>query len=133
MSEINPVGRRVAAALLLVTGGAHVPLIREHLHEAPYIGWGFVLLSLTCLVLATWLWLSDSTTAWLLSGVVCTAALLAFVASRTIGLPQIGDDVGNWTEPMGFPAVASEALVAILAITRLRSRTSTQRVMSARG
>jgi hypothetical protein len=59
---------------------------------------------------------------WLISGAVCLAAVVAFLASRTVGLPQIGDDVGNWTEPLGIPAVASEALVVVVAWLHLRSR-----------
>jgi hypothetical protein len=55
-----------------------------------------------------------------LSGAVCLAAVVGYLASRTIGLPQIGDDVGNWTEPLGIPAVASEALMVVLAWTHLR-------------
>jgi hypothetical protein len=45
---------------------------------------------------------------------------VGFLASRTVGLPQIGDDVGNWTEPLGFPAVLSEVLMVALAWVHLR-------------
>ena len=61
----------------------------------------------------------DTDAVWLLSGATCLAAVVAFLASRTVGLPQIGDDIGNWTEPLGFPAVASEALLVVLAVVHL--------------
>jgi len=48
--------------------------------------------------------------------------VVSFLASRTVGLPQIGEDVGNWTEPLGYPAVASEVLMALLAFVHLRSQ-----------
>jgi hypothetical protein len=47
------------------------------------------------------------------------AALVAYVLSRTIGLPQIRDDVGNWTEPWGIAAVAVESLLLVLSLAVL--------------
>jgi hypothetical protein len=111
-----------ASVLLLVAAGTHIPLIKEHLEEAPYVGWLFILLSVVCIALAVAILFVDDASVWVLSGVTCFAAVVAFLASRTVGLPQIGDDVGNWTEPLGIPAVASEALMAVLAYLHLRSR-----------
>jgi hypothetical protein len=109
-----------ASFLLLVAAGTHIPLIRDHLEEAPYIGWLFILLSAVCIVLAVAILFVDSPGVWVISGAVCLAAVVGFLASRTIGLPQIGDDVGNWTDPLGFPAVASEVLMVALAWFQLR-------------
>ena len=58
---------------------------------------------------------ADTTLVWVASAVVTALALAGFLLSRTVGLPQIGDDIGNWTEPLGFPAVGAEALVVVLA------------------
>jgi hypothetical protein len=110
-----------AAALLLVAAAAHIPLIREHLHEAPYIGWGFLLISVGCVALAVAIVTVDHVAVWSLSAAVCLAALMAYLASRTIGLPQIGDDVGNWTEPLSFPAIAAEASLLALALVRIQA------------
>lgn len=109
-----------ASFLLLVAAGTHIPLIEDHLEEAPYVGWLFIILSVVCIVLAVVILFVDSAGVWLLSGAVCLAAVVGFLASRTIGLPQIGDDVGNWTDPLGFPAVASEVLMVVLAWLHLR-------------
>ena len=125
------VRRWVTSALLLVAAGSHVPLIAEHLREAPYIGWSFIVLSATCVLLAAWIALVDQVAVWMLSAAVCLGALVAFLASRTIGLPQIGDEVGNWTEPLGFPAVLSEALVVVLAGTHLLTPLTTRARMVA--
>ena len=110
----------IASLLLLVAGGTHIPLIQDHLEEAPYVGWLFIALSAVCIVLAVAMLFVDNPGVWLVSGAVCLAAVVAFLASRTVGLPQIGDDVGNWTDPLGFPAVASEVLMAGLAYVHLR-------------
>lgn len=112
----------LAAVMLLVAAATHVPLIREHLEEAPYVGIGFLLLSVACVALAGVILVVRADAVWLLSGAICLAAVVAFLASRTIGLPQIGDDVGNWTEPLGFPAVAAELVMVALAAAHLRSR-----------
>jgi hypothetical protein len=109
-----------ASLLLLVAAGTHIPLISAHLQEAPYVGWLFLALSAVCLVLAVAILFVDNPGVWIISGAVCLAAVVAFLASRTVGLPQIGDEVGNWTEPLGIPAVASELLMVVLAWVQLR-------------
>jgi hypothetical protein len=109
-----------AAILLLVAAGTHIPLIPDHLKEAPYVGVLFIALSAVCIVLAMAILYADNAGIWLLAGATCLAAVVAFLASRTVGLPQIGDDVGNWTDPLGYPAVASEVLMTVLAYVHLR-------------
>lgn len=113
--------RWTAAVLLLVNAGVHVPLVPEHLREAPYIGVLFILLCVTCIVLAGLIAVADTAWIWATSGAVSLLALGAFVASRTVGLPQIRDDVGNWTEPLGFPTVVAEVLTAAIAASVLAS------------
>lgn len=114
--------RGAAVLALLVTSATHVPLIREHLAEAPYVGWLFVALSVVAVALAAVLLVADTPAVWTATGVVGAASVLAFLLSRTIGLPQIGDDVGNWSEPLGYPALTAEAIVTLAAlITLVRS------------
>jgi len=110
-----------ASFLLLIAAGAHVPLIQDHLEEAPYVGWLFIALTIICVALAVLIVVVDHPSVWVIAGLTCLAAAVAFLASRTIGLPQIGDDVGNWTEPLGLPALASEVLMALLAYVHLRN------------
>ncbi|MDQ6642130.1 MAG: hypothetical protein M3Y66_06520 [Actinomycetota bacterium] len=112
--------RWVVAALLLITAAVHVPLIPGHLKEAPYAGVLFLLLAVTCAVLAGVIVRRDTPMVWELSGAVTLLALIAFLASRTIGLPQLADDVGNWTDPLGFPALAAELLTTSIAAYTLK-------------
>lgn len=114
--------RWLGALALVVTAATHIPLIKMHLEEAPYIGWLFILLSVASLALALLIVIADSKAVWLAGGVVAFAAVLAFFASRTIGLPQISDDIGNWTEALSYPAVAAEAIAAAVAYVALRPR-----------
>jgi hypothetical protein len=114
-----------ASFLLLVAAGTHIPLIKTHLEEAPYVGWLFIALSVVCIALAVAVLFVDHIGVWMLSAAVCLAAVMAFLASRTVGLPQIGDDVGNWTDPLGPPAVGSEVLMVALAWLHIRNTRTT--------
>lgn len=40
---------------------------------------------------------------------------MAYVLSPSVGLPEIGDDVGNWLEPLGVVAILAELVCAALA------------------
>jgi hypothetical protein len=60
-----------------------------------------------------------------IAGVVTLLAVVAYVLARTIGLPQIGDDIGNWSDPLGTAAIASESLTFVVAGVVLVSRRRT--------
>jgi hypothetical protein len=112
--------RAPAALCVLVAGLTHVPLIGEHLEEAPYVGVLFIALAVASALLAGSLLVHDSPLVWALVALVMGAAVIAFVVSRTVGLPQMPDDVGNWWgEAMGVPAVTAEALAAAFAAAAL--------------
>jgi hypothetical protein len=113
--------RWTAAVMLLATAATHIPLVPEHLEEAPYIGVLFVVLSVASLALAVVVVVKDTPLVWGVTGVMSLLAVVAFVASRTVGLPQIGDDVGNWTDPLGPPALAAETLAFVAAAVVLRT------------
>ncbi len=124
LTPLRSSSRWVAAGLLLVTAGTHVPLIPGHLEEAPYIGVLFIALSVVSLASALLLVLRDSAAVWAASGVLTLLALVAFLASRTVGLPQLGDDIGNWSDPLAFPAITAEALATVIAAAVLTHRPS---------
>ena len=114
----------VGAALLAAL--AHVPSTGEHLVEAPYIGWSFVLFSTVCAGLALAAAVGD--TRVVQAGMVlwCGGALAAYAATRLVAFPMIGDDVGNWLEPWGVVSVASEALTVVLGLLALRRSSELQ-------
>ncbi|MFG2596288.1 hypothetical protein [Streptomyces sp. NPDC048445] len=92
-----------------------------HLKEAPYIGALFIALTAVCIALALTLPFHDSPTVWALTAAVTAAAVLAYALSRTVALPQIGDDVGNWTEPLGLLSITTEFLSAARSVIALKS------------
>ncbi|MEO6944520.1 MAG: hypothetical protein ABI053_07400 [Lacisediminihabitans sp.] len=105
---------------LLANAVIHLYLAPMHLMEAPYIGVLFIMLSAACIVLAALLAVHDNAVVWTVTGAVSLLALIAFVVSRTVGLPQIGDDIGNWTEPLGYPNMVIEVLTIAVAVVAMK-------------
>src|SRR5574337_1507122 len=100
--------RGVAAVGAVGEAVAHIPVIQMHLTEAPYLGGAFVLLTVAGFLLGLLLLTADTPRVWLVPGAIAAMALAGYVISRTIGLPEITDDIGNWTEPLGLVAIGAE-------------------------
>jgi hypothetical protein len=112
----TPVGSKWVPAVVaasVIAGLAHVPVTGQHLKEAPYIGVLFILLEIASLVLAIALMNVPSRAVLLAAAAIGVLAILAFAVSRSLGLPQMGDDIGNWTEPLAVVSVAAELIMAL--------------------
>lgn len=121
LSRVSSARLRIpAAALSLVAGLAHIPVTPAHLDEAPYIGLLFLLVTIAFVLGTAALLVSDSLLVWLGVAVASALAVLAYVESRTVGMPMMADDVGNWLEPLGVLSMTTESLVVVLAVIRLR-------------
>jgi hypothetical protein len=83
--------------------------------ETPYMGWMYVGLILTCLVVAGMLIRDGDHRAWAAALGLPALVLAGFVLSRTTGLPQAHGDVGNWTEPLGIASMFVEGSLIALA------------------
>ena len=112
--------RWVLAVAALVASVAHIPVTPEHLTEAPYMGVLFVLLSVACVVLAGIALVRDVPAVYLASAAVCGLAIVGYAATRLVAFPMLGDDVGNWLEPLGVVSILSEAIVVGAALSALR-------------
>jgi hypothetical protein len=112
--------RLLLVPAVLLAAAAHLPVIRPHLSEAPYMGVLFVLLTAACVLLAATLISWDSPLIYLLSASTCGLAVLGYAATRLTAFPMLADDVGNWTEPLGLVAVAAESVAVItIALVKL--------------
>jgi hypothetical protein len=112
--------RWVAVTAMLAAGAAHLPVIPEHLREAPYLGIAFVAFALACAVGAFLLVHADTRARYACNGVMCVAGVLAYAATRLVAFPQLADDVGNWGEPWGVVAVGTETVCALACAAALR-------------
>ena len=113
--------RLLLVPAVLVTAAAHLPVIRPHLSEAPYMGVLFVVLTTACVLLAATLISWDSRLVYLLSAGTCGLAVLGYAATRLVAFPMLADDVGNWLEPLGLVSVAAESVVVVTAALAMLS------------
>jgi hypothetical protein len=110
-----PYAQWLTAACLAIAAGVHIAIAPEHLHEAPYAGVLFLLLATAALASAGVLLTTNHPLAWASAAALSLAALVAYALSRSVGLPMLGDDVGDWVNPLGLVAVASETAVLLIA------------------
>lgn len=106
-----------SAAVVSLGGVAliHVLELQGKLEEVPYLGVAYIGLILGCIVAAAMLVHQNTRLAWMLAGGIAIATLVGYSLTRTVGLPQSTDDIGNWLEPMGLASLFVEALVVLLA------------------
>ena len=119
-------GRPKAARIVLVlallgAAAAHLPVIPEHLAEAPYMGVLFILFSSLCVVLAAALISFDSRVLYWISALASAAAIGAYAATRLVAFPLLVDDRGNWLEPLGVVSVGVEAIAVVAGVLAQRS------------
>jgi hypothetical protein len=104
-------------------------LVPDHLREAPYAGALFIALSVAALAAAIMLSATDHELVWVGAGALSVGALVAYFLSRSVGLPSMSDDIGDWTNPLGLAAVACETLVLISWIARSAPRIAAGRLV----
>ncbi|MBV9336831.1 MAG: hypothetical protein JO243_13180 [Solirubrobacterales bacterium] len=89
-------------------------LVPDHLREAPYAGALFIALSAAALASALLLMAVEHELVWTGAAALCLAAVLGYVLSRSVGLPSMSDDIGDWFNPLGIAAVACETGAVII-------------------
>jgi hypothetical protein len=126
LDSIHYVVRDGIARAIAVVGLAGMALI--HLldapgtfADAPYKGWLYVALISGSVVTAAALIRTSDPRAWSAAALLAGGAAFAFIVSRTIGLPQGADDIGNWSEPLGMASLFVEGSLVALCWERLRS------------
>lgn len=108
--------------LILAVGAIHAFETPDHLEEQTYVGVLFVLNAVGALVAAIGM-LRGSRSAWTLGVLVAAGAFLAFVLSRTTGLP--GYHETEW-EPLGILSLIVEAGYVLVAARALAAPARTR-------
>jgi hypothetical protein len=83
--------------------------------ETPYLGVMYIALMVTSVAVAFYLLHTGSARAWAAAGLLAGATLTGFILSRTTGLPNATDDIGNWSEGLGLASMFVEGAVIVLA------------------
>jgi hypothetical protein len=114
--------RTVAVVGLVGVALIHVLDAPDTFASAPYKGWLYVGLITTSVAAAAALLRSGDLRAWAAAGALSLGALVAFVFSRTVGLPAGADDIGNWWEPLGLASMFVEGGLFVLSTSVLLER-----------
>jgi multisubunit Na+/H+ antiporter MnhE subunit len=117
-ASVDPVHivRDVATRAVLAVGLAGIALI--HLldsigkySETRYLFWMYIALIVASLVTAAGVLFTRSRAMFLVAAGLAASAIVGYVLSRTTGLPNAKDDIGNWTEPLGLASLFVEGVV----------------------
>lgn len=107
--------------LLAVIGAVHLLYANGYYLFVAYVGALFYATVAGVVVVAVGLVRGARVWGWTLGVVLAAAALIAYVASRTVGLPMF--PVLPWQDPFGLASMAAEALFIILGVIVLRTPT----------
>ena len=108
------IARGIAAIGLAGMALIHLLDLPGQLSETPYIFFLYLALMVASVTLAGVLIATSDPRAWAAATVLAALAIVAYVLSRTRGLPQSSDDIGNWSEPLGMASLFVEgSLVAL--------------------
>lgn len=99
------------------------------LKDPAYVGYLYYALEVAgALVVLLLLTRRTALPGWVVALGVAVGPLVGYLVTRSIGLPNYTDDVGNWTEPLGLASLAVEGplLICTLAalVAPLRARRS---------
>jgi ABC-type uncharacterized transport system permease subunit len=122
------IARGAASVGLTAVALIHLLDLPGKFDETPYMAWMFLALIAGCLATAAALVLGSDSRAWVAAALLPLATIVGFALTRTTGLPQATDDIGNWTEPLGLASLFVEGTLAALAGAVLAARIADERL-----
>ena len=121
------IARGIAAIGLAGVALIHLLDLPGKLSETPYMFFLYVALMVSSVALAGALIRTDDTRVWAAVAVLPALVIVGYVLSRTTGLPQSSDDIGNWSEPLGMASLFVEGSLVALASAVLFARCDERR------
>jgi hypothetical protein len=116
------IARGVGAIGLAGVALIHLLDLPGQLSETPYMFFLYLALMVSSLALAGVLIGTSDARAWAAAIILSALVIVGYVLSRTTGLPQSSDDVGNWSEPLGMASLFVDGSLVILGSGVLLSR-----------
>jgi hypothetical protein len=117
--ERDQVGRAVGIVGLAGIALIHLLDAVSKYGETRYVFFLYMVLMASTLTAAAVLLRVDSRSAWSMAVVATAATLIAYVLSRTTGLPQASQDIGNWSDSLGLASVFVESCTLLLGVYKL--------------
>ena len=122
------IARGVAAIGLAGVALIHLLDLPGQLSETPYMFVLYLALMVSSVALAGALIGTSDARVWGAATVLSALVIVGYVLSRTTGLPQSSDDVGNWSEPLGIASLFVEgSLVTLGSVVLLARRVRPER------
>jgi hypothetical protein len=118
--RMNRSSKWIAIGLILVIGIIHFVEAPDQFDDATDKGLLFLANGAGALIAAVGIW-RDFRWGWLLGVLVAGGAAIAYIISRTVGLPGLPVDPA-WFEPLGVVSVIAEVLFLALAGMRVLPR-----------
>ena len=104
----------VAATSLFIVGGAHGWLAQNAWSEAHRAGVTFGFHALLSWLCGFNLLRGDRLIGWLGGALICASNALAYVASRTVGLPLLPAEPAAWLQSLGVLCLCAEAVLTLV-------------------
>jgi hypothetical protein len=108
----------IAVVAILTIGLIHLWMTRDAFGNATYEGLLFVANGVGALVAAVGVQRDRAGWGWLLGALIAGGTLLAYVISRTVGLPGLPAEPDAWLEPLGVVSVVAELVFLFSAARR---------------
>lgn len=99
---------------LLAVALIHLLDVISKLGDTPYVGVMYILLMIGAVIVAFGLLHTGRPVAWMAAGTLAGLTLIGFILSRTTGLPNSSQDVGNWSEGLGLASMFVETGVILV-------------------
>lgn len=111
------VTRWMGVALILLVGAIHLIEAPEYFEITLYLGVLFAVNVVASVVAAVGIYRGARNCGWLLGAIISGLTLIAYLVSRTFGLPGLAESVGAWDEPLGTVSMIVEALFIVAYFT----------------
>jgi hypothetical protein len=106
----------IGIVLILITGLVHLIDAPDAFEEMTYKGLLFVANGVGAAIAAIGIYRGVRNWGWTLGLVVAAGALVAYILSRTVGLPGLPAEPDAWLEPLGVISLLAEAAFTALAL-----------------
>ena len=110
--------RLLGAAAILGIGVIHILDAASTYHSTRWIFWAYMALIVAAVPVTLFLLHSASPLGWAVAASLAAGPLVAYLWSRSIGLPGDAPDVGNWLCTLGMAALFVETSLLGLSLTR---------------